>query len=261
MIITPNTEELLLAAAYNNAAWCAAVCRDGDFTAQAWSSPRPTPLYYPDAVTLTRDTDTAALLAGIDTAAPRASVKDSFAALDLAPAGFEVLFGAEWIHRPAGAPGAAPALAWSRISGPAELEAWETAWDGEESTGLFHPGLLTGTGEEAAEGEETGKAAEGGEAAEGGDFGDIAFLAGRDAEGRILAGAAANRTGEVVGISNVFSADGTPDDEAWTGALTLTAALWPGLALVGYESGDDLGTALRHGFTAVGPLRVWVHSG
>ncbi|WP_327256022.1 hypothetical protein [Streptomyces sp. NBC_01244] len=253
MIITPNTEELLLAAAYNNAAWCAAVCRDGGFTAQAWSSPRPTPLYYPDAVTLTRDTDTAALLAGIDTAAPHASVKDSFAALDLAPAGFEVLFGAEWIHRPAGAPDAAPALAWSRISGPAELEAWETAWDGEESAGLFHPGLLTGTrdetGQEAVEGRD------------GGDSGDIAFLAGRDTEGRILAGAAANRTGEVVGISNVFSAEGTPDDEAWTGALTLAATLWPGLALVGYESGDDLGTALRHGFTAIGPLRVWVHSG
>ncbi|MCX5403528.1 hypothetical protein OHA37_06485 [Streptomyces sp. NBC_00335] len=249
MIITPNTEELLLAAAYNNAAWCAAVCRDGGFTAQAWSSPRPTPLYYPDAVTLTRDTDTAALLAGIDTAAPRASVKDSFAVLDLAPAGFEVLFGAEWIHRPAGAPGAVPALEWSRISGPGELVAWETAWDGEESTGLFHPGLLTGT---------TGETAE---AAETGDTGEIAFLAGRDAEGRILAGAAANRTGEVVGVSNVFSADGTPDDEAWTGALTLAASLWPGLALVGYESGDDLDTALRHGFTAIGPLRVWVHSG
>ncbi|MFF1408889.1 hypothetical protein ACFVX6_03670 [Streptomyces sp. NPDC058289] len=249
MIITPNTEELLLAAAYNNAAWCAAVCRDGGFTAQAWSSPRPTPLYYPDAVTLTRDTDTAALLAGIDTAAPRASVKDSFAVLDLAPAGFEVLFGAEWIHRPASAPAVAPTLAWSRISGPAELEAWETAWDGEESTGLFHPGLLTADAEDA------------GEAGEAEEAGEIAFLAGRDAEGRILAGAAANRTGEVVGISNVFTADGTQDDEAWAGALALTASLWPGLALVGYESGDDLDTALRHGFTAIGPLRVWVHSG
>lgn len=258
MIITPNTEELLLAAAYNNAAWCAAVCRDGGFTAQAWSSPRPTPLYYPDAVTLTRDTDTAALLAGIDTDTPHASVKDSFAALDLAPAGFEVLFGAEWIHRPAGAPGAAPALAWSRIAGPEELVAWETAWDGEESTGLFHPGLLAGTTGEIAETGEAGEAAETGET---GETGEIAFLAGRDAEGRILAGAAVNRTGTVVGVSNAFSADGTPDDEAWTGALTLTASLWPGLALVGYESGDDLATALRHGFTAIGPLRVWVHSG
>ncbi|MFJ7269589.1 hypothetical protein ACIQV3_23580 [Streptomyces sp. NPDC099050] len=249
--MTPNTEELLRAAAYNNAAWCAAVCRDGGFTDRAWSSPRRTPLYYPDAVTLTRDTGTAALIAGIDTGAPGASVKDSFAVLDLAPAGFEVLFGAQWIHRPASAPGAAPALAWSRVCGPAELEAWETAWDGEESTGLFHPGLL-----DAEEEEEEAQAEE----AQAGGTPRIAFLAGRDAGGRILAGAAVNRTGEVVGISNVFSADGTPDDEAWTGALALIASLWPGLAVVGYESGDDLDTALRHGFTAIGPLRVWVHS-
>lgn len=151
MIITPNTEQLLLASAYNNAVWCDAICRDGGFTDQAWISPRPTPLYYPDAVTLTRDTDAAALIAGIDTAAPRASVKDSFAVLDLAPAGFEVLFDAQWIHRPAAAPGATPALEWSRITAAAELEAWETAWDGEESTGLFHPGLLPAAGEDAGE--------------------------------------------------------------------------------------------------------------
>ncbi|WP_449486654.1 hypothetical protein [Streptomyces avidinii] len=235
--MTPNTEELLLAAAYNNAAWCAAVSRDGGFTAEAWTSPRRTPPYYPDAVTLTGEADAAALVAAIDTASPGASVKDSFAALDLAPAGFEVLFGAQWIHRPAGAPAAAPALEWARVAGPAELVAWETAWDGEESSGLFHPGLLTD------------------------HDGDVVFLTGRDADGRILAGAAANRTGEVVGVSNVFSVDGTPDDEAWAGALTLVAGLWPGLTVVGYESGDDLDTALGQGFAPLGPLRVWVHTG
>ncbi|MET9465242.1 hypothetical protein ABZY44_10570 [Streptomyces sp. NPDC006544] len=237
MIITPNIEELLLAAAHNNAAWCAAVSRDGEFTAEAWVSARRTPLYYPDAVTLTRDTDAAALVGGMDTASPGASVKDSFAALDLAPAGFEVLFGAQWIHRPAGAPSAAPVLEWAPVAGPAELDAWERAWDGEKSTGLFHPGLLTD------------------------HDGDIVFLAGRDAEGRILAGAAVNRTGEVVGVSNVFSVDGTPDEEAWAGALALVSSLWPGLTVVGYESGDDLDTALRQGFAAIGPLRVWVHTG
>lgn len=237
VIITPNTEELLHAAAHNNAVWCAAVSRDGGFTAGAWTSPRRTPPYYPDAVTLTRDADAAALVAAIDTGAPHASVKDSFAALDLAPAGFEVLFDAQWIHRPAGAPPAAPALAWSRVADAAELEAWETAWDGEESTGLFHPALLTD------------------------HAGEIAFFAGRDAAGRILAGAAANRSGEVVGLSNVFTADGARDDEAWTGALAGVASLWPGLAVVGYESGDDLDAALRHGFAAIGPLLIWIHTG
>ncbi|PJN20621.1 hypothetical protein CG724_02275 [Streptomyces sp. CB02120-2] len=233
VIITPDTEELLRSAARNNAEWCAAVTREGGFTETAWASARRTPPYYPDAVTLTRDAPAAALLAAVDTAGPGCSVKDSFAALDLGPAGFGVLFEAQWIHRaPAPPPAAAPSLRWTRVAAAGELAAWERAWDGEESTGLFHPGLLAP---------------------------EFAFLAGRDADGRILAGAAANRTGPVVGISNVFSAPGTPPDEAWTGALSALAALWPGLPLVGYESGDDLATATRHGFAPIGPLRVWLH--
>ncbi|WP_327279432.1 MULTISPECIES: hypothetical protein [unclassified Streptomyces] len=234
MIITPDIEELLHAAVRNNAAWCAAVSGGGVFAPAVWTSARRTPPYYPDGVTLTRNASADALLAGMDTDSPGCSVKDSFASLDLAPAGFEVLFGAEWVHRPADAPApAASALAWTRVDGAGELDAWEAAWDGEESTGLFHGGLLTP---------------------------EIAFLAGRDADGRIVAGAAANRTGGVVGLSNVFAADGTPDDEAWTGALTLVTALWPGLPVVGYEAGDDLDTAVRHGFTPLGPLRVWLHT-
>lgn len=47
--------------------------------------------------------DGTALVARIDTAAAGASVKDSFAGLDLTEAGFEVLFEARWIHRPAAA--------------------------------------------------------------------------------------------------------------------------------------------------------------
>lgn len=239
MIITPNTEELLLSAAHNNAEWCAAVSRGGEFAVSAWTSAHRTPPYYPDAVTLTRDTPAAVLLARIDTDTPGCSVKDSFAALDLAPAGFEVLIEAQWIHRPAGAPAAGSALGWTRVGTPEELDAWEAAWDGEESTGLFHPALLT----EFAE--------------------STAFLAGRSADGRIVAGAVANVSEgplRVVGLSNVFTADGTPQDEAWTGALTAVAGLWPGLPVVGYESGDDLDTAARHGFTALGPLRVWLHT-
>ncbi|MCC0095032.1 hypothetical protein K7B10_09605 [Streptomyces flavotricini] len=236
VITDTDTEELLRAAVRNNAEWCAAVSGGGAFTADAWTSARRTPPYYPDGVTLTREAPAEALLAAMDTGSPGCSVKDSFAALDLAPAGFEVLFGAEWIHRPANAPApaaAATALAWTRVADAGELAGWEAAWGGGEGTGLFHPGLLTP---------------------------EIAFLAGRSADGRVLAGAAANRTGAVVGLSNVFTADGTPDDEAWAGALAAVAELWPGLPVVGYESGDDLDTALRHGFTPLGPLRIWLHT-
>ncbi|GHE25216.1 hypothetical protein GCM10017778_01790 [Streptomyces vinaceus] len=235
MITGPDTPELLRAAVRNNAEWCAAVSGGGTFTADAWTSAHRTPPYYPDGVTLTPQASAGGLLAGMDTRSPGCSVKDSFAALDLAPAGFEVLFGAEWIHRPAHAPApAASVLAWTRVADPGELAVWEAAWSGGgEGTGPFHPGLLTP---------------------------EIAFLAGRSGDGRVVAGAAAHRTGAVVGLSNVFAADGTPGDEAWSGALAAVAGLWPGHAVVGYESGEDLDTALRHGFAPLGPLRVWLHT-
>ncbi|MFG2981588.1 hypothetical protein ACGFYQ_10065 [Streptomyces sp. NPDC048258] len=230
---------MLLAAARNNAEWCDAVVRGhgaaGEFAPGVWSSARRTPPLYPDAVSLAPGASAAGLVAAIDTDGPGScSVKDSFADLDLAGDGFEVLFEARWIHRPAGAPAAAGSrLEWSEVTTADELEAWEAAWDGEESTGLFHPALL---GE------------------------DIAFLAGR-ADGRIVAGAVANRGGDpVVGLSNLFAHDDADTDAAWAGALTAIAARWPDLPVVGYEAGDDLDAAVRAGFTPLGPLRVWLHT-
>uniref|UniRef100_A0AAU2JWV4 Uncharacterized protein n=1 Tax=Streptomyces sp. NBC_00049 TaxID=2903617 RepID=A0AAU2JWV4_9ACTN len=242
MIITNDTPELLRAAARNNAVWCDAVCRGhgpaGEFAPDAWTSARRTPPLYPDAVSLTRDASAAALVAAIDTGSPGCSVKDSFAVLDLAPAGFEVLFEAQWIHRPAGSPGSAGSLGavgsrleWSEVSGAEELAAWEAAWDGEESTGLFHPGLPGG---------------------------DIVFLAGR-AGGRIVAGAVASTGGGVVGVSNLFAHDDGDVDATWAAVLAGIAARWPDLPVVGYEHGEDLDAAVRAGFTAIGPLRIWLH--
>lgn len=239
MIITPSTpDELRAAAARNNAEWCAAVSRSGHFRDAVWCSPHRTPPLYPDAVTLTPAATPAEVLAGVDTAAPGCSVKDSFAELDLAPAGFEVLFEAQWIHRPA-AP-ASPTtpttttnrLEWDELEAPGELPAWEAAWDGEESTGLFHEGLLR----------------------EG-----IVFLAGRDGA-RITAGAVLSTGGGVVGVSNLFAHDEADADAAWAAALDAAARHWPELPVVGYEHGEDLDTAVRAGFTPLGPLRIWLHT-
>lgn len=238
MIINPDTRELLLAAARDNAEWCDAVVRGhgpaGAFAPELWTSALRTPPLYPDAVTLVPGAPAAALVAGIDTDGPGCSVKDSFADLDLAGAGFEVLFEARWIHRPAGpAADTGSRLEWSAVTDAAGLEAWEAAWDGEKSTGLFHPAL-------------PGR--------------DIVFLAGR-AVGRIVAGAVAHRgSGAVVGLSNLFAADEADTDAAWAGALNAIAARWPELPVVGYESGDDLDAAVRAGFTPIGPLRVWLHT-
>ncbi|WP_380228109.1 hypothetical protein [Jeongeupia naejangsanensis] len=243
-MIAKEIDGIVLQAARNNAQWCDAVCRahglDSALDGDVWASPRRTPPYYPDAVTLNPTASEASVLARIDTGNPGCSVKDSFARLDLAPAGFEILFDAQWTHRPANASAGMPAattsaipLEWRRISSATGLADWEAAWGGTESTGLFRPALLTK---------------------------EIAFLAGLDASGHIVAGAVANRTGDVVGLSNVFATDGIPADLAWHGSLALIATLWPGRAVVGYESGADLHTAIRHGFRPVGPLRIWLRA-
>ncbi|MFD0375514.1 hypothetical protein [Streptomyces sp. NPDC127112] len=233
VITDPDARELLHAAARNNAEWCGAVSRSGHFRRTVWCSPRRTPPLYPDAVTLTPAASAADVLAGVDTTAPGCSVKDSFASLDLAPAGFEVLFDAQWIHRPAGA--AAPSggrLEWDEVEGPGELAAWEAAWsDGQSGgTGLFHPGLVRQ---------------------------GIVFLAGRDGE-RIAAGAVLSTGGGAVGVSNVFGRTGADTDEAWAAALDAAARDRPDLPVVGYEHGEGLEAAVRAGFTPIGPLRVWL---
>ncbi len=91
---------LLAAAARNNADCCDAYCRSrgitGRFEPECWSSPRRTPPLYPDAVTLVPGVAPGQLLSRIDTRGG-CSVKDSFADVDLAAAGFRTLFAAEWV--------------------------------------------------------------------------------------------------------------------------------------------------------------------
>jgi hypothetical protein len=224
-------------AARNNAEWCHIVCRShgvpGRFDADAWVDPQRTPPYYPDAVTLDPAAVGKRVLARIDTITPGAYVKDSFANLDLAPFGFEVVHEAEWIIR---RPGLAPsthdtAVRWMPLEAEGELAAWEAAWDAEGAgLGLFVPTLLR---EPSAQ-----------------------FLGG-SVDGSIVAGAIVNRTGDVVGVSNLFT---TLDDldEAWSGCLGYLEDAHPGSAVVGYEAGEALAAAHRQGFGSVGPLRIWL---
>jgi hypothetical protein len=229
---------LVRAAARNNAEWCAVMCRShgvaSEFGEQAWAAPARTPLYYPDSVTLVPGADVAALVARIDTATPGASVKDSFADVELTEAGFHVLFDAQWIHRPASAPTIASDLAWSVADSPDAQRAWALAWDnGGGNADLFRPGLL--------------------------DDPSTFILAGRSPGGRVVAGAVASRSEQVVGVSNVFALKEGPD-AAWPVVLDAVHQLFPTRPVVGYDHGDNLAAAVRHGFEPVGPLRVWIHS-
>jgi hypothetical protein len=232
-------EAVLADALQNNVQWCATMCRahglsEAALGPRAWTSPRRTPLYYPDAVTLTADAEARDVLDGIDRTTPGASVKDSLARLDLAPEGFRLLFEAQWIHRPAGLPdGAADAGAtvYRPVRTPGELAAWALAWSGGDAdeAALFRPELL--------------------------DDPATTIVAGHAPDGRILGGAVLTASPRVTGVSNLFTADGVPASAAWSGVLTVAD---PALPLVGYESGDDLDAALAAGFEAIGPLRVWL---
>ncbi|MFI8513805.1 hypothetical protein ACIGHB_22010 [Streptomyces sp. NPDC085460] len=227
-------DELLTAAVRNNAAWCAGMCRAHGLTTatgpRAWSSPRRTPLYYPDAVSLTADATAADVVTVIDLTAPGASVKDSYARLDLAPEGFRKLFDATWIGRPAG-PAADPGPAWTRADTPEALAAWAHAWSGGDAdeAALFRPALL--------------------------DDPAVTLLTVPGPGGRILGGAVLSTGAGATGVSNLFAADGTDPAAVWAAAL---AAADPALPVVGYESGDDLTAALAAGLTELGPLRVWL---
>jgi hypothetical protein len=61
----------------------------------------------------------------------------------------------------------------------------------------------------------------------------------------------------VVGVSNVFAVEGGAD-RAWPVVLDAVHRLFPTLPVVGYANGAELDAAIRHGFEAAGPLRVWL---
>ncbi|MEU8526894.1 hypothetical protein AB0C77_15055 [Streptomyces sp. NPDC048629] len=232
-------------AARNNAEWCEAMCRahgrPGVFGARAWTNARRTPLYYPDAVTLTADAAAADVLPGIDRGTPYASVKDSHATLDLSAEGFDLLFEASWIRRPAGLPvngPEVPGTEWAAVRTEAELAAWETAWrgDDEDAAGLFRSGLLTDPA--------------------------TTVLAGLDpSTGGTVAGAVLTAAAGVVGVSNLFATGPCPVADAWSATVAAAAARHPAAPIVGYEHGDALADALAAGFTETGPLRVWLDAG
>jgi hypothetical protein len=221
-------------AARNNAEWCDAFCRTygiaGRFRANSWSSPVRTPPHYPDAVTLLPEAEVAQLLSGIDTS-EGCSVKDSFADLDLTAAGFRPLFRAEWLHRASGNGRGVSCRRWSTVTNEQQLGEWESTWAGSpEASGFFRPAVLV---DEA-----------------------IAVLARYD-DGRIVAGAVANRSATVIGLSNVFDAAGNLES-AWLGGAAAAKALWGQMPVVGYDSGASLDAAHQAGFDSIGELVVWL---
>jgi hypothetical protein len=156
-----------------------------------------------------------------------ASVKDSFATLDLASFGFEILFRAEWIWLEPG-PAAAPShLDGKKITKPHELDEWRAAHGSADS---IVPGLLAEPG--------------------------LSVLRGRGDSGAEVGAMISERAG-VIGASNMF-AQGVSIGATWRELVALLRLTWPGRPVVGYESGEDVAAAVAAGFESIGPLQIWL---
>ena len=162
------------------------------------------------------------LLAHIDASAG-CSIKDSFSDLDLAPYDFEILFEAQWI---VGVDLRADnTAAWDRVLDADAFAQWEHAWHGRDGpVGVLRSELLDD---------------------------DAIVIAAARVNDEIVGGAMFNRSGDVVGVSNMFG------KSPWRGALAFCHRHLPDATVVGYESGAALAAAREVGFETAGALRVW----
>jgi hypothetical protein len=212
----------------NNAKWCDLVCRSHriqtSFRPDLWATAERPPQFYPDAITLRARVAEADVVSAI-APGPGGSVKDSFATLDLADHGYQELFEARWITYDE--PPRPTSLPWTVVQTEGALAEWTQA---AGLNNIIRAELL--------------------------DRPEVRFLAGHDEHG-IRAGAVANLTGPVVGVSNVFATT-IGEDEAWDRIPAAVEAVFPNAPLVGYEQGTGLRAAIAAGFRELGPLRVWI---
>ena len=193
---------------------------------QFWHAIDPAPAWYSDAIALVPYAHVDTVMAAL-AKRPIASIKDSFADLDLSPAGFCELFAAQWIYHPASDHIALRTLTWRRAETPADMARYRELHGSADSlidNLLADPALAFYLGKRGIE---------------------------------VLAGVLFNQSGPDLGISNVFLRDIAPETVR-VDLTSLATESYPGRALVGYESGDDLNPALAAGFSPVGPLRIWV---
>ncbi len=182
---------------------------------------------YPDAVTLAPGLPADSVLSQVD-AGPGCSVKDSFADLDRSEHGFTVLFDARWFYRESAPPRTRSRLGWQPITTDDDLERWARAAD---LKGIIRPELLRDR--------------------------TVRVLAVRHKH-VVTAGAIINRSGETVGLSNVFTTSATTPTSAWRDLPAAIADAFAGVPIVGYGHGSPLAVASDSGFEATGRLRVWL---
>ncbi|OWV74483.1 hypothetical protein ATY76_27610 [Rhizobium sp. R339] len=235
-----SDEEKVRLCAANNADLYQAIFRAHGLpdqrTGAFWTSDAVAPPYYSNMTTLDRDATEEQLIEIdrlTDRLGRRPGIKDSYSKLDLNNNGFRLLFSASWIWaEPHKSLFSAP-QGWVRVREAAALDRWERSWKKSGSptnANVFTSALLSDP--------------------------DM-HIYGRLAGDAFDAGCIANRSPQVVGISNIFSLAGTP--QAFQDAISLaTITFSVDSPLVGYDRGEALDEMKKLGFKPVGQLRIWL---
>ncbi len=143
------------------------------------------------------------------------------------PLNFRKLFTASWIYIPKAADSSSD-LAY--VTTEEELLKWETAWDTNQvsKTRIFQTALLNSK--------------------------DIHIIA-KYQNTQIVAGFIAYISSDAVGLSNVFNHTG--QENIFHQARSFATQKFPGMPIVGYESGQNLNIARKADITILGRLSVW----
>lgn len=158
-------------------------------TSAFWSSDAIAPPYYSNMTTLDRDATQEQLIEIdrlTDRLGRRPGIKDGFSKLDFNNNGFRLLFSASWIWAEPHKSSSSAPQGWVRVREAAALDRWERSWKESGSptdANVFTPALLSDP--------------------------DM-HIYGRLAGDRFDAGCIANRSPQVVGVSNIFRLAGTP---------------------------------------------------
>lgn len=179
-------------AIHNNVLWYEVICQahgiPRDFRPGLWLTYHEMPLFYSNALIFSDALEPAEVEKHLQTLITLKfpfAIKDSLARLELSSFGFQLLFEASWIWRTPTPrlKNNVDGILWTTVQSAGELENWEMTWSDEPTnqgtqTRIFLPSLLDDEG--------------------------VRFIAAYRGN-EILAGAIANLTDGVVGVSNVFA--------------------------------------------------------
>jgi len=228
--------DLLALAIANNISWCSRVCAlhgsDICLTNDVWVNRRSSPPFYPNIITRMRVAQEEVIRAiqqcreaGLHGSI---GIKDSFDDLDLSAAGFDKVISGQWYGISEFNNSSSLTGDWRKI-GRAEFASWLKAWNSENDPvpDIFRTDLLADP--------------------------DVMFMAQYSA-GQITAGAIADFSNQVIGLSNWFSVG--EDASILQNAIRMAHSIKP-FPLVCWSS-DPQTTMEYAGFAPIGPMSVWI---